>query len=115
VIAIKVDGREVQGRTTNVSRGGLCAEFPAQVKYGTEVSLAMVLVFDEGTQSEALEIPARCVWCTPVDEGWQVGFAFKPMPAERAQYLTMFLRYLDDSGPRTKQPKVERSVDDQFR
>lgn len=114
-MSFKVDGQELRGRTNNVSRGGLCAEMPDKVAYGTDVLLSMVLVFDEATQSEALEMPARCVWCTRVDDGWQVGFSFTPMPAERAQYLTMFLRYLDDSGPRVKQPKTERSVDDQFR
>jgi hypothetical protein len=55
------------------------------------------------------------VWCTALEEVFQIGIAFKPMDAEKAQFLALFLKYLDDSGPRVKQPKVERSVDDQFR
>lgn len=112
---IRVGGQEFSGRTTNVSRGGLAADIGGEVKNGQECVVSMVLVFDEDTQSEPLEMEARIVWCTRVDEGWQVGLAFKPMPSEKVKYLTMFLRYLDDSGPRTKQPRVERSVDDQFR
>jgi hypothetical protein len=114
-ITIRADGKEIAGRTNNVSRGGLCAETSGEVKNGIDVVVSMVLVFDEETQSEPLEMQARVVWCTRVDEGWQVGLAFKPMLAEKVKYLTMFLRYLDDSGPRQKQPRVERSVDDQFR
>ena len=115
VIGVTIDGVLHEGRTQNVSRGGLCAEFPAEIPNQSEVTISMTLVFDEETQSEALELGARIVWCTRVDEGWQVGIAFKPMPAERAKYLTMFLRFLDDGGPKVKQPKVGRSIDDQFR
>ena len=114
-LQIRVGGKEFSGRTTNVSRGGLAADISGEVPNGTDAVVSMVLVFDEETQSEPLEMEARIVWCTRVDEGWQVGLAFKPMLAEKVKYLTMFLRYLDDSGPRTKQPRVERSVDDQFR
>ncbi|CAN5776697.1 hypothetical protein BH11MYX2_BH11MYX2_38420 [soil metagenome] len=114
-LQIRVGGKEFSGRTTNVSRGGLAADISGEVPNGTDALVSMGLVFDEETQSEPLEMESRIVWCTRVDEGWQVGIAFKPMVADKVKYLTMFLRYLDDSGPRTKQPRVERSVDDQFR
>jgi hypothetical protein len=112
---MRVDGVEHEGRTTNVSRGGLCADLPTKIPFGTEVEADIQLVFEEDVQSEPLTIQARVVWCTAVDEGFQIGLAFKPLRAEQSQYLTMFLRYLDDSGPKGKQPKGERSVDDQFR
>ncbi len=112
---IRVGGAEYEGRTTNLSRGGLCADMATKIPYGSEVDLDIQLVFEEDVQSEPLTIQARVVWSTAVDEGFQIGLAFKPMRAEQSQYLTMFLRYLDDSGPKGKQPKAERSVDDQFR
>ena len=115
VIAVALGGASYEGRTTNVSRGGMCAEFSTEIPNQSEVMCSMTLVFDEDTQSEALELAARIVWCTRVDDGWQVGIAFKPMPAERAKFLAMFLRYLDDGGSKAKAPKVERSIDDQFR
>lgn len=112
---VRVGGVEHEGRTTNVSRGGLCADLATQIPFGSEVELDIQLVFEDDLQSEALTIEARVVWSTAVDDGFQIGLAFKPLRAEQAQYLTMFLRYLDDAGPRIKQPKSERSVDDQFR
>ncbi|MGE0401949.1 MAG: PilZ domain-containing protein, partial [Kofleriaceae bacterium] len=115
VVRIRVGGAEYEGRTTNLSRGGLCADMATKIPYGSEVDLDIQLVFEEDVQSEPLTIHARVVWSTAVDEGFQIGLAFKPMRAEQSQYLTMFLRYLDDSGPKGKQPKAERSVDDQFR
>jgi hypothetical protein len=98
-----------------VSRGGLAAELPAAVANGAEIECELQLVFEDDAQSEPLSVPARIVWCTALEDGFQVGVAFKPMTADKTKFLTMFLRYLDDSGPKTKQPKVERSVDDQFR
>jgi hypothetical protein len=115
VVRIRLGGVQHEGRTTNLSRGGLCADLATKLPYGSEVELDIQLVFEEDVQSEPLTILARVVWSTALDEGFQIGLAFKPMRAEQSQYLTMFLRYLDDSGPKGKQPKAERSVDDQFR
>ena len=116
VIRVRAQGAEHEGRTTNLSRGGLCADLATQIAYGTDVEVDIQLVFEEDVQSEPLSVLARVVWSTPLDEGFQIGLVFKPMRAEQVQYLTMFLRYLDDSGgPKGKQPKQERSVDDQFR
>lgn len=112
---MRVGGVEHEGRTTNLSRGGLCADLATKLPFGSEVDLDIQLVFEDDLQSEPLSITARVVWSTAVDEGFQTGLAFKPMRADQVQYLTMFLRYLDDSGPTGKQPKAERSVDDQFR
>lgn len=112
---MRVGGKQHQGRTTNVSRGGLAADLAEKLAVGTEVECDLQLVFDDDQQSEPLRVPARIVWCTALEEVFQIGVAFKPMDAEKAQYLTLFLKYLDDSGPRVKTPKAERSVDDQFR
>lgn len=115
VVRIRVGKVLHEGRTTNVSRGGLCADLSTQIPYGTEVEADITLVFDEDVQSEPLTLQGRVVWSTALDEGYQVGLAFKPLNADQSQYMTMFLRYLDDSGPKGRQPKPERSVDDQFR
>ncbi|MBA3460497.1 MAG: PilZ domain-containing protein [Deltaproteobacteria bacterium] len=114
-MTLRVAGKLHQGRTTNVSRGGFAADMNEKVPVGAEIEVDLQLVFDDDAQSEPLRVPARIVWCTAVEEMFQVGISFKPIPADRAQVLAMFLRYLDDSGPKTKQPKGERSIDDQFR
>jgi hypothetical protein len=62
-------------------------------------------VFDDELQSEALRLPARVAWCTTVDDAYQLGVSFKPLDAERAQYLQLFLKYLGDE----RAPKQPRS------
>ena len=114
VVTMYVGGKRHQGRTTNVSRGGLAADLPAAVPVGSDVEVDLQLVFDDDAQTEPLRVPARVVWCTAVEDVYQIGLSFKPLPADRAQLMTVFLRYLDDAGPRTPAPKTERSVDDQF-
>lgn len=113
-MTIRVNGKAYKGLTTNVSRGGVAADLQTAVPVGTEIECDLQLVFDDDAQSEALPVPGRVVWCTAVEDNFQIGVAFKPMTTDKAQLLAMFLRYLDDSGPRGKQPKPERSIDDQF-
>lgn len=115
VVTLRVGGKLHTGRTTNVSRGGVAAEVDTLIAVGTDIECDLQLVFDDDAQSEALRVPGRVVWCTGLEDGFQVGVAFKPLAADKAQFLTLFLRYLDDTGPRGKQPKAERSIDDQFR
>ena len=113
-ITLLTPGQEILGRTCNVSRGGLCATLSEEVAVGTEIQIDMQLIFEEEHRSEALRLPARIAWCTPIDDGHQVGAQFLPLDAETTEYLTMFLRYLDDEDPaRSKQVAV--SVDDRFR
>ena len=104
-ITIHFGKRTTEGHTTNVSRGGLCADVEAEIKAGTDVEVDIVLVFDDELQSEALRLPARVAWCTTVDHGHQVGLSFKPIDAQRAKYLQMFLKYLGDE----RAPKQPRS------
>lgn len=98
-----------------MSRGGLCADLVGTIALGTEVEVDMQLVFDEDEKSDALRITSTVVWCTTLDDGYQVGLAFKPLNAEKTKLINLFLRYLDDGGTPIKQPKGERSIDDQFR
>ena len=113
-ITLLTPGQEISGRTCNVSRGGLCATLSEEIAIGTEIQIDMWLVFEDEHRSEALRLPARIAWCTPIDDGHQVGAQFLPLDAETTEYLTMFLRYLDDEDQsRSKQAAV--SVDDRFR
>lgn len=103
----------IDGRTRNVSRGGLCATLTAAIDAGTDLEVDIVLVFEDGVQSEALRLPGRVAWCTTVDDANQIGVSFRGLDKARAEYLGMFLRYLDDSHD--EKPLREQSVDDRFR
>ena len=81
---------------------------------GTELQVDLQLVFEDESQSEPLRVPARVVWCTPLDDGHQVGLAFKPLSAELTKYLGMFLRFLD-TEERVKNDKPrDAPVDEKF-
>lgn len=106
-------GIALEGRTRNVSRGGLCADLADPIEIGTELEVDIQLVFEGDLQSEPLSLPARVVWCTSVDDAHQVGLSFKPLSNERTEDLTLFLRYLRDSvSGKVRVPRG--SIDDQF-
>lgn len=112
-ITLIVPGATIEGRTRDVSRGGLCALLSEQLAVGTDIELDIQLVFDDDRQSEPLRLPARVVWCTPVDEHHQVGLQFRRLVGETAEYLTMFLRYLDGDA-RTKPTARATTIDERF-
>jgi hypothetical protein len=114
-IHVRVAGKTYEGRSSNISRGGLCADMPEAVAVGTVVDVAMQLVFDEDTASEALALKARVVWCTTLDETYQLGLSFMSLDAQRIEYLTMFLRYLDDGSNRATPKLRDQPLDDRFR
>jgi Tfp pilus assembly protein PilZ len=112
-ITLNTPGCAISGRTSNVSRGGLCAALSEQIAVGTEIEVDIQLVFEDDMQSEPLRVPGRIVWCTPVDDGHQVGIRFLPLDSERTEYLTMFLRFLDDDSDATDSKRAD-SIDDRF-
>jgi Tfp pilus assembly protein PilZ len=112
-VKVRAGQRAFEGRTRNVSRGGLCATIVDPLAVGTEVELELVLVFDQDLQSDALRLPARVVWCTPVDEAHQVGLVFRPFDARRAEQIDLFLSFLEEH--RDDAPAAARTVDDRFR
>ena len=112
-VTFHVGDKTYQGRTQNVSRGGVCANVAEAIAVGIDVDVDLVLAFSDDAQSDPLRLPARVVWCTSVDEGHQVGILFRPLDAERAEYVTLFLRYLDDS--RVERAPRNLAVDDRFR
>jgi hypothetical protein len=111
-VTLHVGGRAIEGRTRNVSRGGLCADLSDPIALGTELEVDLALVFDHDAQSEALRVPGRVAWGTMVVEAHQVGVAFRVLDAERAEYLRLFLRYLDDS--RIEKLPRDAPVDERF-
>ena len=92
-------GRIHRGIARNLSRGGICLETIDALAAGDEVVVRVRLVFDEDRTSEPLELPARVVWCTSLGDAQQVGTQFRPLSPERATYLDMFLRYLEQHAP----------------
>lgn len=113
-ITLLTPGQEITGVTHNVSRGGLCATLSEEIAVGTAIEIGLQLVFGREHRSEALRVPARIVWCTPIDDGHQVGAQFLPLDSETAEYLTMFLRYLGEEETGKANPAT-LSVDDRFR
>jgi hypothetical protein len=112
-VAFRVGKKTHSGRTRNVSRGGLCADVGDPIPVGTDLEIDLVLVFDDDAQSEPLRLVARVVWCTTVDDGHQIGLAFRPQPPDRAEFLAVFLRYLDDN--QSEPLRDEATLDDRFR
>ncbi len=112
-ITLIVDATTIQGRTQNVSRGGLCVDLADAIAVGTEVEVDLQLVFEDESQSEPLRVPARVVWCTQLDDGHQLGLMFRPSTAELTKHLEMFLRFLD-SAQRVKNDKRATPVDEKF-
>jgi hypothetical protein len=105
----------IEGRTRNVSRGGLCANVEHAIATGADVVVEITLVFDDDLQSEALSLGARIAWCTTVDDEYQIGVAFKPLVSEQSELVQLFLKYLGEDKPRAaKGPRVEKNIDDRF-
>ena len=112
-ITLNTPGHAISGRTSNVSRGGLCATLPEPIAVGTAIEVDIQLVFTDDLQSEPLRVPALVVWCTSLGDGHQVGVRFLPLDREKAEYLTMFLRYLGGDGS-ARPRRAVTSVDDRF-
>jgi len=111
-VTFHVGGASHPGRTQNLSRGGLCADIDEAIEIGTNVDLDIHLVFEEA-ETEALRLSGRVVWCTTLDDAYQIGVAFRPLGAEQMEYLTMFLRYLGEDEPLQRTPR-ESNLDKRF-
>jgi hypothetical protein len=91
-------GEPATGRTSNVSRGGLCATVDRTVARGATIEVEIALVFDESSISEPIVLPARVVWVTELGPGQhQVGVSFVALPPQQKTYLDMFIRYLEEA------------------
>jgi len=97
----------IAGRTANVSRGGLCATLAEPISTGTTLEVDVQLVFEDERHSEPLRLPGLAVWCTAVDDGYQVGVRFQMIDSETTENLTMFLRYLGGGSDSAAKPSKE--------
>jgi hypothetical protein len=91
----------------------LCASLTDAIPVGTQVDAEISLVFAEDAQSEPLVLPARVVWCTQLDAGYQIGVVFRPLDAERSGNLGLFLRYLDEGVPPERRIR-DVAIDERF-
>src|SRR5882724_7780271 len=112
VVTIHAGSQTHWGRTQNLSRGGLCADLPESIPNGANIDVDIQLVFDD-VESEPLRLPARVVWCTTVDEAFQVGLSFRSLSTEQHELLSVFLKYLDDGAP-TQRARRESNLDKRF-
>jgi hypothetical protein len=102
---VHATGRDVHARTRDLSRSGICLITDSALQGNEWVGIELVLAFGENTFSEPLRLDARVVWCTPIGTSFQVGAMFSELSDEHAEFLDMFLRYLDGSmAPRGQQP-----------
>ena len=113
-VTVIAGNASVSGRTTNLSRGGMCASLAQPIATGNAIDVEIVLVFEGDVRSEPLRLPARVVWCTQVDDGYQVGVSYRPLSVDLAEYLGLFIKYLDQGGPNERM-KRDLPVDDRFR
>ncbi|MBA2544845.1 MAG: PilZ domain-containing protein [Deltaproteobacteria bacterium] len=112
VVTFHAVGKTHWGRTQNLSRGGLCADIAEPIANGADIEVDIQLVFDE-VESEPLRLPARVAWCTTLDDSFQIGLSFQKLTAEQQQYLSLFLKYLDDGAPKQR-TKRESNLDKRF-
>jgi c-di-GMP-binding flagellar brake protein YcgR len=109
VIQPRTDARPRRGRTSNLSRGGLCALIDDPIAMGAMVDIQIALVFAEGHTSESLTLPARVAWCTALGASHQVGVSFQSLLAGQREYLELFLRFLAEGA---QHRAVEPVIDD---
>ncbi len=80
--------------TKDMSHGGICLIAPSKVEPGAEFKLSLSLVLGTNAFSESLELSGRVIWCTAMENHYQIGIVFTEMTSEKDGYLDMFLRFL---------------------
>ncbi len=80
--------------TRDVSRGGACFVVTTPMAVGSDFEIALSLVLSENTFSEALKLRGKVVWCTQIENGYQIGAAFSLADPDTKEYLQMFLKFL---------------------
>lgn len=73
---------------------------------GASLEVDIQLVFEDDRQSEPLRLPGLVVWCTGVDDGYQIGVRFLAISSDKVEDLTMFLRYLGGTAAGKTDPRV---------
>jgi hypothetical protein len=113
-VTFHVRDKQLLGRMTNVSRGGLCADLPEPISAGSEIEIDLQLVFDDDVRSEALRVGARVAWSTAHDELHQIGVSFRPLDADKTELFDIFLSLLDNKEREKPTNLRDQPVDDRF-
>lgn len=92
---ITVGDLTVTGRTHDISRGGFCLTVHRQVPVHVECEVRLSLVFSENEFSEPMALAAATVWCTPLQQAYQLGIKFGELNPQSRGYLDLFIRFLD--------------------
>ena len=59
----------------DLSAGGICVVTSRAAPTGSRIRLRLVLDFGQNRRSEPLEVEYRVVWCTPIEDVFQIGAA----------------------------------------
>jgi PilZ domain-containing protein len=106
-------GDAFTARTRDLSHSGICLITSSALPGNSWVEIDLVLAFGDNAFSEPLRLDARVVWCTPIGDSFQVGAMFSELTQETAEFLDMFLRYLDGSlAPRGQGGEEEEERED---
>jgi hypothetical protein len=101
-VSLQAGDTLIDGRTRDLSRGGLCLRAATSVPVGTECVVRVALVFSENQFSEHLELPATVMWSTRIGAVHQIGVKFGALLDETRGYLDLFIKFLeggeDDEG-----------------
>jgi hypothetical protein len=96
-VAVTSDNQQVEARTRDVSRSGLCLVSTVELAREKEIGIELVLTFGQGGLSEPLHIVGRVVWCTKMFGHYQIGVMFVKVDPEQTRNLEMFIGFLDGS------------------
>jgi hypothetical protein len=91
---VVTDGGRFSVRTRDLSRGGICFLLFAPLEVGSTFTAELSLVLGNNAFSEPLVLSGKVVWCTAVEEGYQIGATFLTPDKTSGEYLNTFLRLL---------------------
>jgi hypothetical protein len=95
-VEVSAGGEHVLGRTHDVSRGGVCMLANQPISVSTPCDVRLALVFSDNQFSEQLHLMATVVWCTRVQDAYQIGIKFAPLNQQNQNYLSLFMQFLEN-------------------
>jgi hypothetical protein len=95
--SVSLGERQLEARTRDISRAGLCLVSMEAIKRESEIAIELVLTFGEDGMSEPLHVKGVVVWCTALFGAYQIGVKFVKVNDDQARYLNMFIGFLDGS------------------
>jgi Tfp pilus assembly protein PilZ len=95
VAQITYDKQILSVSTKDMSRGGICLISSQGIPLGSVIVISMVLMLGKKSFSECFELCGKVVWCTRLDERYQIGVAFADIDDSTRSFLEMFLKFLN--------------------